>query len=1212
MYDSALIMGFLYLLAGPKNKSEKERLKEEMEEAMRNGTTEWGRCKLMLVGPGRAGKTALANTVIGRPFEHTESTIGINELTCDVKHIASGENGKWGERDKGGKEFEAGVAKAIAASRNADSSKKESKKDIVNIANDRFKPLNEEEEKGGEENGKARTLGDEEDKTMNTMNEATTEKNVSDTKTTEGEHKPITSGNPNADGDEGLDNMLVMKMLAESISTESNITISIFDYGGQSVFNVIHHLFLTRYGVYVLVFNMEWLASEASGARSRCLSYLKFWLNSVLMHTMNKRRETAPIVFAGTKKDLVSDSKDHQKISNLLYDAFQSSPAWPFVLEYMDADGPSGKTTFSFFPIDNTKGFDDPAIQCMMNTIESTIKSLDFVNAPVPLMWLQALDKFSQAKKAFLRLTEVEEIAKQCGIADHHIPIMLNFLHELGVLMWHEEPGLREVIIMDAVEYFVIPATQVICSHSQTKDETTVHMTNIHRKCKKTMFDDWQNMIARGVVSRRLLVGLLEESKEDINRIIAMMLKFGLIVQLRSEMDDQRLKFVFSYDEDDGSASPQTAIDPIEEAEKSQYLVPALLPENKDTIDFSPDAAMLTFLGDNTDWMDDETIPCHTCHFVFSVSANMQKSPFSIEDMKSNGFLPRVSHIWAIELLQWMSFVAYLSLHNFLGMEAYNTRLSMNMYYIFMYYLTSLFLKGLFERLVGRAAAWSQQTNPNGLSLDNTPLYQDYAILMFGAQRFRLSLNLDLNCIRVDVQGSNPHVVIDRLFEQIRRVTAECMNSLQVFTALQYPILPKFNAKEASLADEGVSLVPSVSTLTFIPLDLLQSLAKQQLALSRPGGRRLLTYAEIQEKYSAWLPEERSLKSEYDVFLSYRWGQYDSAFTGGLFDIFSNFTVGKDHRAPVIFLDHRRLENGRNYKTDFVKSLAHSSIIVPLLTFDALKRMFTHDANYEDNVLLEWVCALECAKRKDANPALPTRVMCIYPVMFGRRDLETGAVGNLFTSGILKELPDVVPTATLRRAELLLGEIGILPKAAANDDRFATKLSYSVREIVSEICSFTGFSAWKTKFTSLEDGAMLESAKEIMKILRQNFRDWQAQNQSSTTPIQAQNTIDLSAPLPSLQSPSGEAFAAASPTSVAASGTPLEPPPAAGKSAPKRTLNDIVQDIKNELGIEESAMNKVIAAAIENLGDEVREACGGIKTIKDKAKYIAEQLDIET
>ena len=38
----------------------------------------------MIVGEGRAGKTAISRSLVGKEYAPTESTIGINELSCEV------------------------------------------------------------------------------------------------------------------------------------------------------------------------------------------------------------------------------------------------------------------------------------------------------------------------------------------------------------------------------------------------------------------------------------------------------------------------------------------------------------------------------------------------------------------------------------------------------------------------------------------------------------------------------------------------------------------------------------------------------------------------------------------------------------------------------------------------------------------------------------------------------------------------------------------------------------------------------------------------------------------------------------------------------------------------------------------------------------------------------------------------------------------------
>ncbi len=74
-----------------------------MKDALLSGKKEWGRSKIMIFGEGRAGKTALANSILGRKYENTESTVGINEFTCNVVYASVGgsnADGLWSEHKR--------------------------------------------------------------------------------------------------------------------------------------------------------------------------------------------------------------------------------------------------------------------------------------------------------------------------------------------------------------------------------------------------------------------------------------------------------------------------------------------------------------------------------------------------------------------------------------------------------------------------------------------------------------------------------------------------------------------------------------------------------------------------------------------------------------------------------------------------------------------------------------------------------------------------------------------------------------------------------------------------------------------------------------------------------------------------------------------------------------------------------------------------------
>ena len=47
----------------------------------------WRRARLLVVGEGRAGKTALVRALRNLPFKHTDSTAGVSTSTLDTTDI---------------------------------------------------------------------------------------------------------------------------------------------------------------------------------------------------------------------------------------------------------------------------------------------------------------------------------------------------------------------------------------------------------------------------------------------------------------------------------------------------------------------------------------------------------------------------------------------------------------------------------------------------------------------------------------------------------------------------------------------------------------------------------------------------------------------------------------------------------------------------------------------------------------------------------------------------------------------------------------------------------------------------------------------------------------------------------------------------------------------------------------------------------------------
>jgi hypothetical protein len=351
---------------------------------------------------------------------------------------------------------------------------------------------------------------------------------------------------------------------------------------------------------------------------------------------------------------------------------------------------------------------------------------------------------------------------------------------------------------------------------------------------------------------------------------------------------------------------------------------------------------------------------------------------------------------------------------------------------------------GMFERIVGKALSWSQDTAVGStVDMQSVLLHKDVALLSFGRQRFRLVHCADIHCVRVDVEGVNPIGVQQKLHDFISRIIDECMKSLPCFPAVAF----QSAAGDTSAVEIGGLCKTLQTNELLIPLQQLRKASKGESMLAWRGGRTLITLPEIKSKYGQWL-QLYDLRERYDVFLSYRWGRHDSEFTEQLFDMFTNLSVGAQSRAVEVFLDRKRLQEGRLFKSDFAAALTHTLVVVPVMSVDALGRMVEHDTTQSDNVLLEWIMILESFAAG--------KILKVFPILFGTRKpddaLSSGmgsegfTVTDFFTEKIKDHLPKTVPTATLAQATELLRANGIEPSVKMH--------AYTLHSIVHELLQF--------------------------------------------------------------------------------------------------------------------------------------------------------------
>ena len=932
----------------------------------------------MIVGEGRAGKTACYKSFVGETFENTASTMGINKITCSVTQVSAGnENGGiWTRCEGRGKEFEAALARG--AQQTKSEHKDQGDDSILDTSLSRPREVNSINNDGIYDAASATALvAPASVPNLPPTPPPPTTTTVAKTTTSPSSLSTSPTFNKSDDTDGYYEGATLKSRsvdrrqfeLARSVQTESDLIISVFDYGGQDIFNVIHHLFLTEYGVYVLCFNMEWMSTENEVDRERCLKYLRHWIDNIYMHTCDaKTQKCAPFVLVGTHKDRVSSPKEHHDVDAILHQTFNQSPAWHSLLGNDKGEGRDGRAHFNFFPVDNKKGRSDPAMIHLLLTIEKAIEDAEYTHRKVPLSWLAFIDDIRAKNKSFFELEKFKSVAiEECGVEERHVSLLLKFLHEMGMCMYNDVPSLNDLVIMDAIEYLVVPASMVICNHRGDGDDNTRHVLPRHVMEAATQPANrkkWNDLTNRGILAKSLLHALWLDRLSELDRLVSLMTQYGLVVPLVSSNE-------------------------LNQQNEKHYLIPSLLPQCKD-INLN-----------NTDGKWGDEVDTYSCYFFFTLTTGLEnKVILDKEDLIDNGFCP----------------------------------------------------SGLYERVLGKIITWAQSTSKDGRwDPDSVALYKMVSILSFGSRFFRITNVPRLNSLRIDIQGSNPLLIVQIIHDLIKEVMSECMKGLS-----ELVLLPKIDG--GSMVDyvDAINALENTngSSSSLIPLQQMKH-ARDDSGGLKYKGKKIFSSEQIISNYAPWL-QVYDQKEQYDLFISYRWSQYDKPIARRIFDSMSNHRL---HRRIVdVFLDVFRLREGQRFDEEFATALIKSSVVMPLFSMGAFEKMKTHDAKLPDNVLLEWIIAHECLEARKKGDTI-SRITSIYPILFGKRT-KVAVTGEIHVDPInwgqlTGQLPDVAPTATIIKVKEILKANGI----TTISDKLDT---YTVRSFVCDtFCTYQGMLAWE-------------------------------------------------------------------------------------------------------------------------------------------------------
>lgn len=85
-------------------------------------------------------------------------------------------------------------------------------------------------------------------------------------------------------------------------------------------------------------------------------------------------------------------------------------------------------------------------------------------------------------------------------------------------------------------------------------------------------------------------------------------------------------------------------------------------------------------------------------------------------------------------------------------------------------------------------------------------------------------------------------------------------------------------------------------------------------------------------RIDTWHAAKNKTQRHYHVFISYMWGEHDSAFVDQLYGELNSRTIHGSLNAVMVFLDRMSLLPGRPFEEDSADALTHTLVAVPVLS----------------------------------------------------------------------------------------------------------------------------------------------------------------------------------------------------------------------------------------------------------------------------------------
>ena len=229
---------------------------------------------------------------------------------------------------------------------------------------------------------------------------------------------------------------------------DPSLVLNTLDFAGQKEYRPMHHCFISRRGLYLVVFKIpdmiKYIRSKADSPALNPFEELRYWLHSIHAHIISPTEDSDEqnlerIFLVGTHKESCARA-DIDKIiaffsednsSRYINHIHRSTKSYFFAVENSIDKKSSGD---EYLTKSGTKELQDD--------LKHTANDLPFLNEDHPVMYLYLEDcienlRISSRPTPIVDLGKMREVAKQCGLGkEKEQNVAFQFFHDTGKILW--------------------------------------------------------------------------------------------------------------------------------------------------------------------------------------------------------------------------------------------------------------------------------------------------------------------------------------------------------------------------------------------------------------------------------------------------------------------------------------------------------------------------------------------------------------------------------------------------------------------------------------------------------------------------------------------------------------------------------------------------------------------------------------------------------